>query len=275
MVTEAPILVHYKQGLKTIVETDSSDYVSSGVFSQLGEDGLLHPVVFFSKNLNPVECNYEIYNKELLAIIQYFEQWRPELEATGVPIKVITDYKSLEYFITTKKLSRRQACWAKFLLGFNFVISYTPGRENRKADSLTRRPNDCPADDHDDRQQHLLQTILPPERLEISSIDPDKSKTTPERVIQANLVDLYCTKLRESIRTSSSIEGINTYHFSNLFVDTKNCIRQFDRFWVPDNLQLTVIRDVHNQIATGHPGYQKTISLIARNYYWPRLKKIV
>ena len=74
MVTEAPILAHYKQDLKTIVETDSSDYVSSRVFSQLGEDGLLHPVAFFSKNLNPAECNYEIYDKELLAIIRCFEQ---------------------------------------------------------------------------------------------------------------------------------------------------------------------------------------------------------
>ena len=107
MVTEAPILAYYKQGLKTIVETDSSDYVSSGVFSQLGEDGLLHPVAFFSKNLNPAECNYEIYDKELLAIIRCFEQWRPELEATGVLIKVIIDHKNLEYFMTTKKLSRR------------------------------------------------------------------------------------------------------------------------------------------------------------------------
>ena len=158
---------------------------------------------------------------------------------------------------------------------FNFVISYTPGRENEKADSLICRPNDCPADDHNDQQQHLLQTILLPKKLEISSIDPDKSKTTPERVIQANLVDLYCTKLRKSIRTSSSIEGINTRYLSDLFVDTKNCIRQFDRLWVPDNLQLTVIRDMHDQIATRHPVYQKTISLIALNYNWPGLKKMV
>ena len=275
MVTKAPILAHYKQGLRTIMEANSSDYVSSRVLFQLGKDRLLYLVAFFFKNLNPAECNYEIYDKELLAIIQCFEQWRPELEATGVPIKVITDHKSLEYFMTTKKLSRRQARWAEFLSGFNFVISYTPGRENGKADSLTRRPNDCPADDQDDRQQHLLQTILPPERLEISTIDPDKSKTTPERMIQANLVDPYYTKLRKTIRTSSSIEGINTRHLSDLFIDTKDCIRQFNRLWVPDNLQLTVIRDVHDQIATGHPDYQKTISLIFRNYYWPGLKKMV
>ncbi len=156
MVTEAPILAHYKQGVRTIVETDSSDYVSSGVLSQLGGDGLLHPVVFFSKNLNPAECNYKIYDKQLLAIIRCFEQWRPKLEGTGVPIKVITDHKSLEYFMTTKKLTRRQARWAEFLSGFNFVISYTPGKENQKADSLTRRPNDLLSDDSDDSQQHLL-----------------------------------------------------------------------------------------------------------------------
>ena len=74
MVTKAPILAYYKQGVKTIVETDLSDYVSSGVFSQLGDDKLLHSMAFFSKNLNPAKCNYKIYNKDLLAIIRYFEQ---------------------------------------------------------------------------------------------------------------------------------------------------------------------------------------------------------
>ncbi len=54
--------------------------------------------------------HYEIYNKELLAIIQYFERWRPELEGIEVPIKVITNQKSLEYFMTITKLSRRQVC---------------------------------------------------------------------------------------------------------------------------------------------------------------------
>ncbi len=52
--------------------------------------------------------------------------------------------------MTTKKLSRWQAYWTEFLSEFNFVISYTPGRENGKADSLTCRPNDYPADDYDD-----------------------------------------------------------------------------------------------------------------------------
>ncbi len=136
MVTKASILAHYKQSVKPIVETDSSDYVSSGVLFQLGDDGLLLPVAFLSKNLNPSECNYEIYNKELLAIIRCFEQQKPELEEIGVPVKVITDDKSLEYFMTTKNLTRHQARWTEFLSGFNFVISYTSDKENQKADLL-------------------------------------------------------------------------------------------------------------------------------------------
>ena len=63
---------------------------------------------------------------------------------------MISDHKSLEYFMITNKLLKQQACWEKFLSRFNFVISYTPGRENRKADSIICWPNDCPADDHND-----------------------------------------------------------------------------------------------------------------------------
>ena len=84
-----------------------SNYVSSGIFFQLSDDELLYPIAFFAKNQNPANCNYEIYNKELLAIIRCFEQWKPKLKGTEVLIKVITDHKSLEFFIINKKLTRR------------------------------------------------------------------------------------------------------------------------------------------------------------------------
>lgn len=66
-------------------------------------------MAFFSKKHSATECNYEIYNKELLAIVRCFEEWRPELEGTPSPDKVITDHRNLEYFMTTKLLNRRQA----------------------------------------------------------------------------------------------------------------------------------------------------------------------
>lgn len=69
IVTKTLILAHYKQDLRTIIEINSSNYISSRVFSLLDEDRLLYLIAIFSKNLNLIECNYEIYNKGLLAII--------------------------------------------------------------------------------------------------------------------------------------------------------------------------------------------------------------
>jgi hypothetical protein len=81
--------------------------VAGGVLSQLGDNGELHPVTFFLKNLAPAECNYEIYDKKLLAIIRGFELWQPELTACEKTIDVVTDHRALEYFMLTKKLNRR------------------------------------------------------------------------------------------------------------------------------------------------------------------------
>jgi hypothetical protein len=72
-VTTAPVLKHFDRTKEAILETDSSDYVNGGVLSQYGDDGILYPVAFYSKNMAPAECNYEIYDKELLAIIRCLE----------------------------------------------------------------------------------------------------------------------------------------------------------------------------------------------------------
>ena len=108
-VTTAPVLIHFNPTKKAYIETDLFDYVTAGVLFQIGDDGELHPVTFYSRKMIPAECNYKIYDKELLAIIKSFKQWRPELEGTDLPVKVLTDYKGLDCFITKQKLTRRQA----------------------------------------------------------------------------------------------------------------------------------------------------------------------
>ena len=70
---------------------------------------MLHPVAFYSKKMTPAECNYEIYDKELLAIVRCLEEWDAELEMSQQVVKVLCDHRNLEYFMTTKKLNRRQA----------------------------------------------------------------------------------------------------------------------------------------------------------------------
>ena len=69
-------------------------------------------------------------------------------------MKVLTDHKGLEYFMTTKKLTPRQARWAEFLSEYNFIISYQSGKKNNKADALTWKTNKRPVDDDDKRLEH-------------------------------------------------------------------------------------------------------------------------
>jgi len=82
--------------LLVIVETNASDYIAAGILSQL-HGNVWKPVAYFSKKMSLAKCNYEIYNKKLLAIIKAFELWRPELEgrASDNKIKFITDTATL------------------------------------------------------------------------------------------------------------------------------------------------------------------------------------
>jgi hypothetical protein len=79
-------------------------------------------MAYFSKKHCPAECNYEMYDKEVMTIIRAFEEWRPELQSVINPICVLSDHKSLEYFTMTKLLNQRQAHWSQFQSQFNFKI---------------------------------------------------------------------------------------------------------------------------------------------------------
>jgi hypothetical protein len=98
-VIETLVLSYFSSKLKTYLESDSSDYVSIEVLSQKEDDDLIKSITYFFKTLFSVECNYEIYDKELIAIIRCFKQWRAELQSVESSTNVLIDHKSLEYFM--------------------------------------------------------------------------------------------------------------------------------------------------------------------------------
>ena len=100
----APILIAFDPEKETVVETDASDYALGGVISQKGEDGKLHPIAFYSRKLTSAELNYEIHDKELLAIVECLREWRVYLEGSKYRVKVYSDHKNLLYFMTMKVL---------------------------------------------------------------------------------------------------------------------------------------------------------------------------
>jgi len=94
-----------------VVETDASDYALAGILSQF-HCKRLHPVAFHSRKLSLAEQNYDIHDKELLAIVVAFMESRHYLEGREKPVTVYTDHQNLQYFLTKKVWRHRQIRWA-------------------------------------------------------------------------------------------------------------------------------------------------------------------
>jgi hypothetical protein len=184
---------------------DASNYVSTGMLSQYDDDGILHPVAFFSKKHSPAKYNYEIYDKEHIAIVWAFEEWRPELEGALYPIQVLSDYKNLEYFMSTKLLNCHQTHWAEYLSYFNFKIVYHPGKAGGKPDALTHRSGDLPEGGDKclvEQQKAVLKPHNLPDELQISAIlSPSNTQLPLDRELaKATANDTFAQNILSMLR---------------------------------------------------------------------------
>ena len=123
-VIEVFILRHYDRFKQIILKTNSSDYVNVEVLSQYDDEKILHLVVFCNRNMISIECNYEIYDKQLLIIIRCLKHWRFEFENIDESIKIFIDHKNLKTFMFSKKLTSRQVRWVEILSKFNIIIQF-------------------------------------------------------------------------------------------------------------------------------------------------------
>ena len=188
-----------------MLETDASDGVVAGILSQLHPDGEWHPVAFFSKTMAPAECNYEVHDKEMLAIIRSLSQWRAELQGIGSKVKIYTDHKALEYFMTKRELTSRQARWAEILSQFFFTIMYRPGKQNERADALSRREQDVEPQNQV-KTEHRTRALLQPDQLDTRILEElDGEESSEIAALESfDLVD----RLLTANRTAESLETL-------------------------------------------------------------------
>ncbi len=229
----ASILRHPNPHVPFVVEADASTTGVGAVLSQhFGEPPTLQPCAYYSKKLTSAEQNYDIGNRELLAIKLTLEEWRHWLEGANNPFTVITDHKNLQYLREAKRLNPRQARWALFFTRFDFTITYRPGSRNCKADALSRQFSpDCPADP---------EPILPP-ALIVNPIVWNIDK------------DIQAATLSEPAPLGGP-EG---------------------KLFVPSSQRQPLLGLVHRVPGSGHPGSQRTLSLLQARYWWPSMSRDV
>jgi len=105
----APVLVYFEPLPPTKMERDTSKYICSGKLSQQFQDGKWRPVAYRSTTMSEAECNYNIHDKELLAIVQAFHKWKRYTRGNPKPIRVLTDHNDLDTFMSTQELHKPQA----------------------------------------------------------------------------------------------------------------------------------------------------------------------
>ncbi|ESK80701.1 hypothetical protein Moror_9511 [Moniliophthora roreri MCA 2997] len=138
---QRPILQMPDDEKPFIIEADASKWATGAVLKQLGSDGELHPCGYISHAFTPTERNYEIYDRELLAITNALKAWEHYLLGGAHPVTVLSDHKNLTYFRTAQKLNRRQARLSLYLTQFDLRLVHVPGTKMVQSDALSRRPD--------------------------------------------------------------------------------------------------------------------------------------
>ncbi|KAF8761585.1 hypothetical protein RHS01_01289 [Rhizoctonia solani] len=247
LVTHSLVLIHLNPDLPYYLETDASGVAMGAILSQRGEDNRLHPIAYMSKSFSGAKANYDTHDKELLAIIKALEEWQIFLEATDRPIQVFTDHRNLEYWMQARTFNRRHARWRIFLSNFNFEIHYCPGKQSGKPDALSRRLD-------------YIDMAPEPEVMLPAEVFANTSEEELEIV----------TEIRAKLREDPSLDPIIQF----LTEDADNAPLQFVRhIEIMTGMKASSgTAEFHDSPLAGHPGQQRTLELLSRNYWWPGMK---
>lgn len=259
-ICEEPVLRMPDFSRPFFLETDASDYAIGAELYQRFDDGR-HPVGFFSKKISGPALNYPIHDKELLAIIEAFNEWRPYLSGTEEPVDVFTDHRNLRYF-KTKELSPRQTRWAEFLAPFNFRIHYVKGKENARADALSRRP------DHKGN-----------EKLDVAPMFTEKNGVLEHPLqVWEDVATTYHAEW-EGDQFQANKDDLEPFgdHWAEegVTVKTDGTAWYGEKAFVLPSRQRKCIKHLHGSVLGGHPGIKKTMERVRQHYGFPGMKKRV
>ena len=263
--TEEPVLMMPDQTRPFQIETDASKYATGAVLTQLDSNGDRHPVSFISKTLSPAERNYEIYDRELLAIIRALEEWRHYIQGSPHTTIVLSDHKNLTYYREAKKLNRRQARWSLYLSEFDVKLVHTPGNKMVQSDALSRRPDLCPDDDTDNEN-----IIMLPDDLFLSLIDTAlQEKIALSDDLDSDAADALKLLLEKAPTTM-------THRLENWTMDNtngRNILFYKGKNYIPRNAELRqeIVHSFHDHKTAGHPGELGTYNAVRQHYWWPGL----
>jgi hypothetical protein len=272
-----------------MIETDASDLAMSGILNQLEDDGKWHPCAFMSKSFSPAQINYDVHDKEMLAIVKAFQEWEHMLIGSPLSIIVYTDHANLTYFNTTKLLNRRQCRWFDYLSQFDFKIIYRPGNQNGKADALSRR-TDPALEEGSGREVSFFkpgQLVLQSGEREVLTTEIVAAIRAQEQPLSASWVKElkeaaledpeYQRRFKKASGETSVCPCTGNCYCSEYTISREGLLLFKRKIYVPDDIrwQTRVLAQHHDTKVAGHFGRDKTYELVKRNFWFPGLEAFV
>jgi len=279
---KTPILRHYDPHRPALLEIDPSDFAIAGILSQKFEDGKIHPVRFTSRKLTPAELNYDVYDKEMLAVVFSLNKNRHYLQGAEHKTTIYSDHQNLTYFQSTPLMNRRQARWSEELKQYNFVLLYRKGSSNTKADILSR----CPAftSREGGTTSATNRPMLDKEQwLEVGAMELDSEEYEVIQ-ISAMEIELLLPEAKERIKEKARLDDkykelcnqvIKNGNIDKNFTVTDDLLCWKNRIYVPEGLRQRIIQSEHDSKVAGHFGRDRTMELISRNLYWTNMERDV
>lgn len=204
---------------------------------------------------------------------------RTWLHGSPLPVSVISDHKNLEYFMSSRVLNRRQARWSLFLSEFNFQLIWGPGHRN-VADSPSRQADLVPKKG-DDVLEEQHQTILSAKHtqslfsLSDSLADPTQvvtsvSALTTIAIDNSVLLECFKTTFQDDIKWREALA-----HRNSDFSAHDGMVFHKGRLFVPALLRADIFHSRHDALVAGHPGRDRTLAFMQRDYSWPGMQTYV
>ena len=279
-VQKEPVLLQPDQTKPFEVEIDASNYAIGAMLMQKDEKGILHPVAYFSKSLNSAQRNYNVYNRELLGLVETCRHFRQYLHQPAHTVKIHTDHANLLYWKNPGEHNRRVARWHTELMEYDFQLVHISGKKNGRADALSRRP------DHDTGEEDNKKLVVLPKRLFAKaharlagSDEADPSKPQEWARMTAGLnnekhqstQDLVIMHQKTEEGKAQLKKWSNTYQFTQkggvTYKDSQTVVSG------GNDLKRGVIHFYHETPSAGHPGIGNTYELIKHDFWWPSMKQ--
>ena len=240
---------------------DTSLLAVGVVLMQPDTSGDIHPCAYFLKTFSAAEQNYDIYDRELLAVILALSKWKQYLQGTSHPISILTDHKNLSYLKDSCKLSCQQAQWSLFLQDFDIIWKVTPGSQMRPVNTLSQK-------DHLDTTINNAHTPIIPDPMVINALD----LILAHHIQSSSTLDPFVLKALAALNEGSPLF---THVFLTDWSFDNGHLYFHNHMFVSPSAHSALLHSIHSSPLSGDMGIFCTKAILKHNFWWLGLSTFV